>query len=60
MNLLLVHNPRAGSGRGQKLLPRIEERFVSAGCRVDVVRTEHPGHGVDLVRDADLSAYDGV
>ncbi len=60
MKLLLIHNPRAGFGRGQKLLSRIEERFQSSGCRVDVRRTERPGHGLSLVQDSDLSGYEGV
>lgn len=60
MRLLLVHNPKAGFGRGRKLLPRIQARFRERGLEVDVLRTEYPRHAVDLVQAADLSGYDGV
>ncbi len=58
--LLLVHNPRAGNGRGGRLLADIEERFRSRGCDVDVYSTRRTGHAADLVRDAHLGDYDGI
>jgi YegS/Rv2252/BmrU family lipid kinase len=60
LRLLLVHNPRAGNGRGHKVLPRIEERLRSRGCDVHVLSTQRPGHAVELVREAPLREYDGV
>lgn len=60
MKILLIHNPQAGHGRGRKLLPRIESRLRSRGCELAIRLTEHSGHGISLVREADLSRYDAV
>jgi YegS/Rv2252/BmrU family lipid kinase len=60
VNVLLIYNPKAGGGRGRKLQSRVQERFASQGCEVDLRLTEHPGHGIALVQGADLSGYDGV
>lgn len=58
--LLLIHNPSARGGKARTLLPGVLARFRSHGCRVDVLSTAGPGHGVDLAAEADLGAYDGV
>ena len=59
MNLLLIFNPQAASGRASRLLPKIcagLERFAS----IELVLTRHAGHAVNLVADADLGAFAGV
>jgi YegS/Rv2252/BmrU family lipid kinase len=60
LKILLIGNPKAGHGRGGKVLPRIEARFRSRGCELDLRVTSHPGHGTSLTRDTDLSGYDAV
>jgi diacylglycerol kinase (ATP) len=59
VNLLLIFNPHAASGRASRLLSRIRlglERFAS----VELVLTHHSGHAIDLVAAADLGAFDGL
>lgn len=60
MKILLIHNPQAGGGRGRKSLSGIEDRLRAGGCDPDILLTRHPGHGIDLAREADLSRYAGV
>jgi diacylglycerol kinase (ATP) len=60
MNLLLVYNTQAGHGKAGRLLDPTLARLAERGVRVDLRRTERPGHAVELVRGADLSAFDGV
>lgn len=59
MKLLLIFNPQAASGRATKLLPKICDglkRFAS----IELVLTRHAGHAVNLVAEANLSAFDGI
>jgi len=60
LRILLISNPQAGHGRGRKMLPRIQARFRSHGCDLDLRATEHPGHGISLTQEAELSRYDAV
>lgn len=60
MKLLLVFNPRAAGGRAGKLLPAIQARLKEAGVQHEIIPTQYPGHAEQLVRDADLSGFDGV
>lgn len=49
---LLVVNPRAGAGRAEKNLPRLEKALREAGATFDVARTSRAGHATEIVRDA--------
>lgn len=60
LKILLIFNPQAGHGRGRKMLRRIEDRFRLLGCDLDLRLTEHPGHGITLTQEAELSRYDAV
>jgi YegS/Rv2252/BmrU family lipid kinase len=60
LKILLIYNPQSGGGRGRKMLPRVEGRFRSQGCEVDLRLTERPGHGISLTAEAELSGYDAV
>jgi diacylglycerol kinase (ATP) len=60
MNLLLVYNPRAANRRAAGLLPTVKNLFSGHGINVDLRLTEFPGHAVDIVREADFAACDGV
>lgn len=60
MKTLLIYNPQAGNGRARKLLGRVEARFQSHGCDLDLRLTERPGHGIALTQEAELSRYDAV
>lgn len=46
----LVVNPRAGAGRAARILPEVTSALAHEGYRVEVHRTERPGHAGELVR----------
>jgi diacylglycerol kinase family enzyme len=50
--VLLVVNPQASAVTDE----RAEQVAAVLGSGVEVVRTERPGHGIELVRDADVDA----
>ena len=51
-NYKIIVNPVAGNGSGARAIPHIEQLFKQRAASYDLVRTEHPGHGVDLARQA--------
>lgn len=52
-------NPYGGAGKAQSLYNKdIVPIFEAAGCTVDVQRTTHRGHAVDIAADLDVDAYD--
>lgn len=51
-NMLLVLNPIAGRGAGQRLEPKIVGRLRELGLDFDVSTTEGPGHATVLAREA--------
>ncbi|MBM4169654.1 MAG: diacylglycerol kinase family lipid kinase [Ignavibacteria bacterium] len=60
MKILLVYNPNAGHKRAAKLLPAIESEFNRLSVAFDLPLTDYRGHATELVRQADLTGYDGV
>lgn len=60
MKNLLVFNPWAGHGNAGKILPQVEAYMKSIDLPYELLRTEHQGHGVELVEEKDLSQYCGV
>lgn len=60
MKLLVIYNPRAGAGRGKKLLPEITEYLKVKGLNADIKLTTHIGHGIELAAKTDLSNFDAV
>ena len=54
---LVVLNPAAGGGRCGKLAPGALARLRAAGLACDVVESRHPGHGIDIARDAFARGY---
>ncbi|KAK5946993.1 sphinganine kinase lcb4 [Knufia obscura] len=52
-------NPFGGAGRAQSIYDNdIAPIFQAAGCTVDVQRTTHKTHAVDIAADLDIDAYD--
>ena len=49
---VLVVNPRAGRGRVGRELPRLVATLTEAGAEPTVLTTQHPGHAIDLAREA--------
>lgn len=60
MKILLIYNPAAGNKKAARLLPQIKQEFNERKISFDLLKTSCPGHAVDLVKDADLSGYDGI
>ncbi len=60
MKLLLVYNPQAGGKRAAKILPEVKAGFAEKNIDIEVLLTEYSWHGIELVKNADLSKYDGV
>lgn len=60
MRLLIVFNPNAAHGRSQRKLLEIKARLDSFGIDATVKLTTHPGHGSELVANADLACFDGI
>ncbi|MCB0284083.1 MAG: diacylglycerol kinase family lipid kinase [Calditrichaeota bacterium] len=60
MNLLFLVNPNAGHGKALKVLPKIEEYCRKQAINYEIIRTEYPWHGIELIKNTDLSRFDGV
>jgi diacylglycerol kinase (ATP) len=58
--LFLIFNPHASFGRAKKLLPKIIEVFKAKGFQLEVCLTEYPKHATEVIRDLNLSGYDGI
>lgn len=57
---LLIVNPISGRGNGEKSYPIIESRLKQLGLDFDLVRTENPGHAIQLAAQAGARGYDVV
>ncbi|SMR44624.1 unnamed protein product [Zymoseptoria tritici ST99CH_3D1] len=54
-------NPFGGQGYAEKSWRKeIEPIFAAANCVVDVERTQHRGHAVEIAQNLDIDAYDVV
>ncbi len=60
MKVLLVYNSHAGHGFAEKLLPEVESTFNKHSIEFDIQFTNYPGHGIEIVKNADLKKYDGL
>jgi len=54
---LLIVNPIAGRGAGERVIPRIVRLLREHGLSFDLVRTERPWHAAELARQAVVSGY---
>jgi len=50
--LVIIANPRAGRGRVDAALPRVERVLRGQGLDYRIVRTTHPGHATEAARQA--------
>jgi len=60
VNLLLVFNPQAASGRAARLLPGIQDELKARGIACETLLTKGQGHVIDYLAGCDLRAFDGV
>jgi len=54
---LVIVNPVAGRGAGERVIPRIVRLLREHGLSFDLVRTERPWHAAELARQAVVSGY---
>lgn len=52
IHTLLILNPAAGRGTARRAADPVVRAFRRQGWTVELVRTERPGHGTELARDA--------
>lgn len=60
MKILLIYNPQAGGKRALRYLPQIESYLKEKNIAADIRQTEYSGHSIELVKNVDLTGYDGV
>ena len=53
--LVLIANPRAGRGKVEAALPKVERILRDEGLGYRIVRTTHPGHATEAAREALLA-----
>ena len=56
----LIVNPLAGKGSALKAIPEIESLLNGLGLDYDIILTEHPGHAIQLAKDAGSNGYQTV
>lgn len=60
LKLLIIFNPKAAHSRSVKKLDDIKAKFRGLGISTEFMLTKHPGHGSELVKNAELSGFDGL
>ncbi|OGO21041.1 MAG: hypothetical protein A2Z14_12800 [Chloroflexi bacterium RBG_16_48_8] len=56
----IIANPVAGSGAGARAIPRIIQLFDEHQLNYDLVKTNYPGHGIELTKAAVSQGYDVI
>ena len=56
----IILNPTAGHGNGLHALPQIEQLFTQHNVSYNLVRTERPGHAIELTRQAIQDGYEVI
>jgi len=54
----IILNPTSGRGHGATLRPEIEQVLTRLGVPYDLVETTHPGHAIELARQAKIDGYE--
>ncbi len=60
VDYLLIVNPIAGRGAGERVIPRLFRLLREHGLSFDLVQTERPWHAAELARRAVVSGYRAV
>lgn len=60
VNMRLIVNPAAGSGRGNRHWPQFKEQLKSLGLHYEYDLTEAPGHARELAKSAAQNGYESV
>lgn len=56
----IILNPAAGNNNGLKAMPQIEQLARQHNLAYSLARTEHPGHGIELARQAVIDGYEVI
>ncbi len=56
----VIVNPISGRGNGEQSIPLIQNLLEQHGLSYDLVRTERPGHAIELAQQAAEDGYDVV
>lgn len=56
----VIVNPISGRGNGEQSIPLIQSLLDQHNLSYDLVRTEHPGHAIELAQQAAGAGYDVV
>lgn len=59
-DLRVIVNPASGSGKAGTLIPTVERWLEARGASFRILRTEAPGHGVELAREAARDGADRI
>lgn len=57
--LLIILNPKAGRGKGEKIRPKLEEELQEQGIFFEMVQTEYAGHATKLASEA-VGQFDAI
>ena len=60
MNFLIIANPVSGGRKGEKRLPEIERLLKNYNLNYDLKRTHYHRHAEKIIKNTDLSQYNGV
>ncbi|MBN1139267.1 MAG: diacylglycerol kinase family lipid kinase [Anaerolineae bacterium] len=58
--LMVIVNPIAGKGAGQRLMGQVRDMLCAQGLDFDLVSTQAPGQAIDLAREASLAGCAAV
>jgi YegS/Rv2252/BmrU family lipid kinase len=56
----VIVNPISGRGNGEQSIPLIQNLLEQHGLSYDLVRTERPGHAIELAQQAAVEGYEVV
>ena len=60
MKAMLVYNPWAGHGYGERTLPEVQDYLAQIQFPYELALTKAPGHARELVTKADLTNYSAI
>jgi diacylglycerol kinase (ATP) len=58
--IIFIVNPVAGRGAGKLALPEIAHLASGSSMQYQIINTEHPGHAIDLAKEAAMADVDIV
>jgi len=59
-NFLLIVNPTARRGNGERSIPAIREAMTNLGASFELVQTNRPGHAIEIARQVTANDYEAI